>query len=93
MLPLPDNMNIYGACFGTGELNRRVYTYAWRPYVDGCATNNDLSGQGYNAMLGLAGSVAGRDQLSLTLSQVRGGANLVNGLIREFKLNYRYFID
>ncbi|VVC83831.1 tetratricopeptide repeat protein [Sideroxydans sp. CL21] len=93
MLPLPDNMNIYGVCFGTGELNRRVYTYAWRSYVDGCATNNDLSGQGYNAMLGLAGSVAGRDQLSLTLSQVRGGANLVNGLIREFKLNYRYFID
>ncbi|OIQ99447.1 beta-barrel assembly-enhancing protease [mine drainage metagenome] len=93
VLPLPDNMNIYGVCFGTGELNRRVYTYAWRPYADGCATNNDLSGQGYNAMLGLAGSVAGRDQLSLTLSQVRGGANLLNGLIREFKLNYRYFID
>jgi hypothetical protein len=93
VLALPENMNIYGLCIGSGEVNQRVYTYAWRPYVDGCATNNDQSGQGYIGKFGLAGSVIGHDQLSLTLSQERGGANLINGLIREYKLNYRYFID
>ncbi len=93
VIPLPVDMNIYGLCIGTGEVNRRDYTYAWRPYVDSCATNNDQSGQGYIGNFGVAGSVIGRDQLSLTLSQERGGANLINGLVREFKLNYRYFIN
>lgn len=92
-LPLPSDVNIYGLCSGFGEVYQQAYTQAWRPYLDYCATHNDVSGQGYNAMLGLAGSVAGHDQLSLTLRQERGGANVVNGLTHQLNLNYRYFID
>lgn len=90
-LPLPDNSNLYGVCFGAGETSRFVYTRAWRPYIDYCSTNNDLSGQGYNALLGLAGSALGHDQLSITMSQEVGGTNIVNGLSRELQLSYRYF--
>jgi hypothetical protein len=90
-LALPGNVNIYGLCLGTGDSYRYSYTQAWRPNADFCATNNDLSGQGYNAGLGLAGSVAGHDQLSLNWRQESGGANVINGLSRELKLNYRYF--
>jgi hypothetical protein len=50
-----------------------------------------LSGQGYNAQLDFAGSALGHDQLSITMSQEVGGTNIVNGLSREIKLNYRYF--
>jgi hypothetical protein len=92
-LALPYNANIYGVCFGFGEGFRLAYTLAWRPYLDYCATNNNLSGQGFNATLGLAGSVAGHDQLSLTLRQERGGANLATGPTQEINLNYRYFIN
>jgi hypothetical protein len=89
-LPLPLNSNIYGACGSLGESFRNGYAHAWQPYLSGCATHNDLSGEGYNAALGLAGSIAGRDRLSLTLTQERGGANLVYGLSRKLSLNYRY---
>jgi hypothetical protein len=90
-LLLPENVNIYGVCFGAGETYVNSYTRAWRPTVDLCATHNDLSGQGYNAGLGLTGSVVGHDQLSLTVKQEKGGANVVNGLSRELAMNYRYF--
>jgi Tfp pilus assembly protein PilF len=90
-MTLPENSNFYGVCLGAGESNRFVYSRAWRPYLDYCSTNNDLRGQGYNALLGLLGSALGHDQLSITMSQEAGSANIVNGLSREFKLNYRYY--
>jgi hypothetical protein len=89
-LPLPVNSNIYGACGSFGESFRNGYAHAWRPYLNGCATHNDVSGEGYNAALGLAGSIMGHDRLALGLTQERGGANLVYGLSRKLTLNYRY---
>ena len=90
-LLLPDNQNVYGLCTGFGEAYQLAYTQAWRPYTNYCATDNNVSGQGYNAQFGLAGSVAGHDRLGLSMSLERGGVNLVNGLSRELKLSYRYF--
>ena len=90
-LALPGNANIYGLCFGSGAAAQSVYTRAWRPYADYCATHNDTSGQGYNAALGIAGAVAGHDSLSLGWSQESGGVNVVNGLSRTLKLNYRFY--
>jgi len=90
-LPLPDNQNVYGLCAGFGETYQLAYTQAWRPFTNYCATDNNVSGQGYNAQFGLAGSVAGHDRLGLSLSLERGGVNLINGLSRELKLRYRYF--
>lgn len=88
---LPEDVNIYSLCLGTGELPRPVYSRAWRLAADACATRNDIGGSGYNLAFGLAGSVVGRDQLSLSILQGSGGSNLTNALIREFILNYRYF--
>jgi hypothetical protein len=90
-LALPGDVNIYGLCFGAGNAYRNGYTQAWRPSLDLCATHNESSGQGYNAALGLTGSVASHDQLSLGWKQESGGANVANGLSRELELNYRYF--
>lgn len=90
---LPDDANVYGLCFGFGAAYRYTYTQAWRPYFDYCATRSNLGGQGYNAMLGLAGAVAGHDHLAVTFSQGLGGANFVNGLARELTVRYRYYFD
>ncbi len=92
-LALPGDANVYGVCGGFGDGVRNVYTRAWRPYMDYCATHNAASGQGYNARLGLAGAVSGHDQLAFTLREERGGANLINGLSHEFALNYRRYFD
>jgi hypothetical protein len=91
VLGLPVEANIYGLCFGSGDASRFVYSRAWRPYADYCATHNDSSGRGYSAALGLGGSLVGHDRLSLDLSQESGGANVVNGLSRAFELNYRFY--
>ncbi len=92
-LALPGDANVYGVCGGFGDGVRDAYTRAWRPYAGTCFTRNAVTGQGYNATLGLAGSVIGLDQLSFTLRQERGGANLINGLSHEFALNYRRYFD
>jgi hypothetical protein len=91
VLAVPGNVNIYGLCIDAGETYRNSYSQSWRPSLDLCATHNDLSGRGYNAGLGLVGSVAGHDQLSLGWRQESGGVNIVNGLSRELRLSYRYF--
>jgi hypothetical protein len=91
VFPLPGNVNIIGVCMGSGEAYRNIYTKSWRLFADYCATNNDLSGQGYNGELGLVGSIIGHDQLSLALRHESGGANITSGLSSEFKLNYRYY--
>jgi hypothetical protein len=90
-LALPGKVNIYGICVDAGDSYRNGYAKAWRPSMDMCATHNDLSGQGYNAAIGLAGPVSGHDQMSVSLMQERGATNLLNVLSRELKLNYRYF--
>ncbi len=90
-LVLPGKVNIYGICADAGDSYRNGYSKAWRPSLDMCATHNDLSGQGYNAAFGLAGPVAGHDQLSVSMMQERGATNVLNVLSRELKLNYRYF--
>ncbi|MEW5903190.1 MAG: tetratricopeptide repeat protein [Pseudomonadota bacterium] len=90
---LPGNTDLFGVCAGSGAAERWSYTRAWRLYGDACMTRNSVSGQGYNAALGLAGSLLGPDLLSLAFSQEFGGTNLVNGMSRELKLNYRYYFD
>jgi Tfp pilus assembly protein PilF len=92
-LALPGDSNLYGVCGGVGENLRQGYTRAWLPWLEYCATRNDVSGSGYNAMLGLAGPVAGADRLALALMQERGGVNLLHGQSRIVTLDYRYYFD
>jgi polysaccharide biosynthesis protein PelB len=92
-LPLPNDTNLYGLCFGYGESLGQAYTHAWRPHFAYCATNNDVSGRGYNAGFGLAGALAGHDRLALDIRQELGGTNVADGLTRVMTVNYRYFFD
>ena len=90
---LPADANVYGLCFGFGGAYQRAYTQAWRPYFDYCATHSNQGGQGYSALLGIAGSIVGHDHFTVYLGQGIGGANFANGLTREVTLRYRYYFD
>lgn len=91
VLALPVDDNVYGLCGGVGDGVRFTYSRAWRPYADYCLMRNTVSGIGHNFLLGLTGSVIGRDRLAFTLQQERGGANLVNGSSRVLSLDYGYY--
>lgn len=90
---LPSDTDLYGACAALGDARRQTYARAWHPYLNYCVTRNDISGSGYNAALGLAGPLAGADQLSLGYGRERGGVGLAYGQSHEFTLNYRYYFD
>ncbi len=93
VLPLPEDENLYGLCLGFGETYLDAYTRAWRPNLDYCTTHNDVNGQGYNVGLGIAGSLAGHDQLTISLKQELGGTDVVDGLTRIWTVRYRYYFD
>lgn len=93
ILPLPPDQNLYGACLGFVEDYRHPYSKAWRPYFDACGTHNNVSGKGYIGKIGIVGSLAGHDQLTVSFLQEQGGVKVVNGLERHLMLNYRYFFD
>lgn len=89
---LPQSFKLQGLNFGIGNALREGYTRALRPYADFGRSYNSLSGNGYNWLLGAAGSVLGTDRLSLYLSRSRGGGG-TNIEVREFGLRYQYFFD
>jgi hypothetical protein len=92
-ISLPLDTDLFGACAALGESGRQAYVRAWHPYLNYCATRNDISGSGYNASLGLAGPLAGADQLSVVYGREQGGVDLAYGQSHEFTLNYRYYFD
>ncbi len=66
---IPQDSRTVGACLAVGEnlaglSLQNDYSRAWRPFADGCLTNNSVVGDGYSAILGIAGSVRGPDHLS-----------------------------
>ena len=74
-----------------GQNVRSVYSRAWRPFADVCLLNNMTTGaDGYSASLGLAGSVTGKDHLSL---EVGGAEDSATGSasLRSLSLRYRYY--
>ena len=92
-LLLPGDADIYGVCLDLGKAYQLAYTRAWRPFFDYCATDNNVSGQGYNTTFGLAGSVAGHDHLAIKFHQGFGSLNVSNDLVRELTVHYRYYFD
>ena len=92
-LLLPGDADIYGVCLDLGKAYQLAYTRAWRPFFDYCATDNNVSGQGYNTTFGLAGSVAGHDHLAIKFHQGFGSLNVFNDLVRELTVHYRYYFD
>jgi hypothetical protein len=89
---LPQGFKLQGLNLGLGSSARDAYTRALRPYADFGRSYNTLSGNGYNWLLGAAGSLLGPDNLSIYLTRSRGGSG-VNIAVREFGLRYQYFFD
>ena len=92
---IPDSNRSVGACWSMGENLagqniQTVYTRAWRPYFDVCLRDNTLTGKGFEAMGGIAGTLTGEDHISLEL---RGsdGLTAVDGVRRTLNLRYRHY--
>ena len=89
---LPQSFKLQSLNLGLGNATREGYTRALRPYADFGRSYNTLSGNGYNWLLGAAGSVLGPDSLSIYLMRSRGGGG-TNIAVKEFGLRYQYFFD
>jgi hypothetical protein len=89
---LPQSFKLHGLNLGLGNAARDSYTRALRPYADIGRSYNSLSANGYNWLLGAAGSVLGPDNLSFYFSRSRGGGG-TNISVKEFGLRYQYFFD
>jgi polysaccharide biosynthesis protein PelB len=86
-VPRSSNQLSLGA--GVGESARDNYARAPRPFASAYVSHNSVAGAGYNAMLGLSGSVLGGDRLQLYLSfgQDLNGAK---DQVKTLGLSYRY---
>lgn len=85
----------WGACLGVGESRaglslQEVYSRAFKPFADACATSNSLNGGGYAGVLGIAGSLTGEDHLSLRIEQSSGGSG-TGAMTRVLALRYRHY--
>ncbi len=89
---IPRNSRVLGAGVGFGESAREGYSRALRPYGSFARTTSSLAGSGYNALLGIAGSLFGADHVSLYWNRARGGGSS-GASILEYGLRYEYFFD
>ena len=92
---IPQGSTTIGTCLGMGENVggqnlRTVYSRAWRPYFDACLTHNASSGLSYSGLLGLAGSVTGKDHLSVQL-QNSNNAQTSGASTRSLAIRYRHY--
>jgi hypothetical protein len=92
---IPQGSTTVGTCLGMGENVggqnlRTVYSRAWRPYFDACLTHNASSGLSYSGLLGLAGSVTGKDHLSVQL-QNSNNAQTSGASTRSLAIRYRHY--
>jgi hypothetical protein len=90
---LPNNDQLYALCSNLGQSIQAQYSHAWHPYLNTCLTSNPESGLGYNANFGWAGSLLGRDQVTVSFGQGMSGAIFNQGMTREVTLRYRYLFD
>lgn len=93
---LPESSTTLGGCLSMGENLggqnlQRVYSKAWRPFMDVCLNHNTLSGSGVNSVFGVAGSVLGDDHWLMQLQNSDGsqtGSAASNALMLRYR---RYF--
>ena len=89
---LPGSFSVYGLYTGFGTYYQNNYTRALRPFVDVGVNRNTVTGGGYTALVGISGSVAGADKLTLYAQTGRGGSG-VDERSREVGLKYMYLFD
>jgi len=89
---IPQNNTTLGACVTMGDTGaaagqRGGWRRAWRPFMDLCLSHNTAAGDGYTGLLGVAGSLAGPDELAL---QWQGSDGAVPGSAAAQSLSIRY---
>lgn len=89
---VPGSSRRYGYGASIGETARENWTRAWRPYAGLDRTRNSITGEGYNARLGLRGSLLGQDQLHFYWTRALGGG-ASNDSILEYGVRYEYYFD
>ena len=85
---LPKSFRLYGFRFSTDMRFENEYTRAWRPYASGARTWHSKLNAGYEASIGIAGSVFGADHLSIGWKLSKGGSDS-GDKTREIGLTYR----
>ncbi len=87
---IPIDDNYYALCTGAGSALRDTPTRTLRPFTDLCAIHSDNYGDSYSLVAGVAGSLTGRDHLSLTLEQSNSAMQANNRNTQIFTLNYQH---
>lgn len=82
---VPDSFALHGVGLSAGLAQRDAYSRAWRPFADLSLTTHSRLGAGYAATVGVAGRLAGSDQLLLQYSTTRAGSS---GDARALGLRY-----
>jgi tetratricopeptide (TPR) repeat protein len=89
---LPPSFSVYGIYTGFGTFYQTNYTRGVRPFADLGVNHNTVTGAGYSALVGLSGSIAGADRLTVYASSARGG-NGTGLTSREVGMRYMYLFD
>lgn len=89
---IPQSNTTVGACVSMGDTaagpgQRGGWRRAWRPFMDLCLRHNSSAGDGYTGLLGLAGSLAGPDELAV---QWQGSDGAIPGSAAAQSLSIRY---
>lgn len=65
---IPRNFTQYGLMIRLGGADKATYSRAWRPFIDAGMVHDSNDGWGPQILLGIGGSVVGRDRLQLYAS-------------------------
>lgn len=89
---IPQSNTTVGVCVAAGETAAGVgqnaaYRRAWQPFMDLCLRHNTLAGDGYAGLVGVAGPLAGGDELAV---QWQGSDVSVPGSAATHALSIRY---
>ena len=92
---IPDGSTRAGVCMDMGEnlggQNLQVtYSRAWRPFANACLSHDTVAGPGFNASLGLAGSITGEDHLRVQWDSTQAIAPS-KGSANTLTLRYRHY--
>lgn len=85
---LPANFSFYGVRVSTDDRYQREYTRALRPFGSVAGTYHTSFGAGYDAFLGIAGSIFGADHFALSGGVSRSGLQ-TGGLVKGLAFTYR----
>jgi hypothetical protein len=73
-----------------GQNLQLTYSRAWRPFVNACISSDTLAGTGFNATLGVAGSLTGEDHVRVQWDNTQG-AEPGKGNANVLTLRYRHY--